>query len=373
MELANLQGKEVVSTPFVSTLPSGRVPPSPAVEIIDPCTSSAWLEFIRTHPSAGIFHHPAWMTMLRDTYGYRMLAVCIFDGAKIIAGIPFADVRSFITGRRWVSLPFSDYCEPLLPADDPQCIDVLIRFLKAQQGAYANKIEIRWSIYPNESIYTTHNFVLHTLALEKNSEAVFSRMDRQAVRNRVAKAPKAGIVVRECSCIEEFHHFFTLQLSTRRRLGVPAQPETFFNALWKYILKPGLGFALLSYKDGVPIGGGVFLTFGSTVWFKYSASDFKYKSMYPTHAYVWEAIRRSCVNGYRLFDFGRSDVNNTGLRLFKSGWGTVEHSLGYSIIANEEPQLHASSRFDALTGFVIRHSPSLVCKVTGAMLYKHFA
>jgi hypothetical protein len=343
------------------------------VHIIDPCTSKAWSEFVNTHPNAGIFHHPAWMTMLRDTYGYQMLAVCIQDGTRIIAGIPFADVRSFITGKRWVSLPFSDYCEPLLPADNPQCIDILMRFLKAQQGVNTNKIEIRWSIYSTESIYTTHNFVLHTLELDDDPDEMFSRMDKQAVRNRVAKTKREGIVVRECKTLQEFHNFYALQLLTRKRLGVPAQPAGFFDAIWKYIIEPGLGFALISYKEDMPIGGGVFLTFGSTVWFKYSASDFRYKSIFPTHACVWEAIQRSCQKGYRIFDFGRSDMNNTGLRLFKSGWGTVEHALGYSTIADEPPQMCATSKFDVLSNFVIRHSPALVCKVSGSILYKHFA
>jgi hypothetical protein len=66
-------------------------------------------------------------------------------------------------------------------------------------------------------------------------------------------------------------------------------------------------------------------------------------------------------------------MNNTGLRMFKSGWGTVEHPLGYTTIADEPPKIGATSKLDEITSFVIRKSPLLVCKLSGQLLYKHFA
>jgi len=342
------------------------------VHIIDPCTSQEWMQFITVHPDAGIFHHPAWMKMLRDIYGYRIFAVCLKDGEKIRAGIPFADVHSFITGKRWISLPFSDYCEPLLSRDEPHCVEELVRFLKKQQGVATPKIEIRWNLHSLQGVYTVHNFVLHTLELEKDCNAVFNRLDKRAVRNRVAKAEREGVVVRECKTQEEFDDFYALQVLTRKRLGVPAQPKYFFNAVWKYIIEPGFGFTLVSYKDEKPIGGGVFLKFGSRVFYKFGASDFAYKSFHPSHACIWQAIRRGCMEGYRLFDFGRSDVNNNGLRVFKSGWGTVEQPLGYTFISDVAPAVGVS-KLDGITSFVIRNSPAWVCKLSGQLLYKHFA
>jgi CelD/BcsL family acetyltransferase involved in cellulose biosynthesis len=343
------------------------------IHIVDPCTSSEWMEFISSHPDAGIFHHPAWMTMLRDIYGYRMFAVCLKNGEKICAGIPFADVRSIITGRRWVSLPFSDYCAPLFSRENPQSMETLIHYLREQQETIIPKIEIRWRVCTEQKVHSANNFVLHTLALEADSEALFRRLDKQAVRNRVAKTQRGGVVVRECSSLDEFHDFYSLQLLTRKRLGVPAQPKYFFDAVWKYIIEPGLGYALVSYNDSTPIGGGVFLKFGSTVYYKYAAADWEYKNMHPNHAYIWEAMRRSCGEGYRVFDFGRSEVCNRGLRQFKAGWGTVEQPLWYTTIADHEPKVCSKSKLDIVTSFVIRNSPPVVCKLTGQLLYRHFA
>src|SRR3954454_24215984 len=60
-----------------------------------------------------IFHEPAWMALLHREYGFAFQAVCVVDGADVLAGLPLARVRSRLTGDRLVALPFSDCCAPL--------------------------------------------------------------------------------------------------------------------------------------------------------------------------------------------------------------------------------------------------------------------
>ncbi|MEO8168807.1 MAG: GNAT family N-acetyltransferase, partial [bacterium] len=270
------------------------------IEIIDPCVSAEWLSFINTHPDAGVFHHPSWLQMLRDVYGYRIFAVCIRTGNEITAGIPFADVRSSILGKRWVSLPFSDHCTPLLPAADPECTTMLMDYLKTRQGVDTPKIEVRWNLDNGQNIFHEEAFVTHLLELRKDPNTVRSTFHKSLVRSLV-KAEKEGVVVRQGTTPEDLSKFYDLQVMTRKRLGVPAQPRYFFEGVWKYIIEAGLGYILLAYKDGRAIGGGVYFTFGKTAYYKYGASDFEYRQFRPSHACMWEAIRRSCVEGYEVF------------------------------------------------------------------------
>lgn len=342
------------------------------VEIIDPCVSEEWVSFIKTHPDAGVFHHPSWLRMLRDVYRYRIFAVCMRAGNEITAGVPFADVRSSILGRRWVSLPFSDHCQPLLPAGDTESVRALMTFLKSKQGVETPKIEIRWNLGHAQNLFYEEPFVTHLLGLQKDPNAVRSKFHQQSLLRSLVKAEKEGVVVREGTTREDLLKFYNLQVMTRKRLGVPAQPKYFFEGIWKYVIEPGLGYILIAYKDEQPIGGGVYFEFGRTVYYKYGASDFEYRQYRPSHACMWEAIRRSCVEGYQVFDFGRSDKNNEGLRRFKKEWGSTEMPLGYSVIANTQPKL-GSSRLNDVFGIVIRNSPDFVCKLSGELLYKHFA
>ena len=74
-----------------------------------------WLCFISNHPDATIFHHPAWADLLSDCYGYTPFAAAMQDeSGEIVNGLPLMEVNSWLTGRRIVSMPFSDFCQPLV-------------------------------------------------------------------------------------------------------------------------------------------------------------------------------------------------------------------------------------------------------------------
>lgn len=342
------------------------------VHIIDPCTSAEWMDFIGNHPDAGIFHHPAWMKMLRDVYYYRIFAVCLKSGKQIRAGIPFADVQSFLTGKRWVSLPFSDQCKPLFQKDDQESVDDMIGFLKQKQATETPKIEIRWGVESSYQTFRESNFVNHTLTLDKDEATLFNSFEKQGAQRSLKIVDKEGVTVKKCATFEEFEVFYRLQVMTRRRLGVPAQPKIFFKGIWEHIVKPGLGFVLIAFKDATPLAGGVFFKFNNTVFYKYSASDMTYKALQPSYAFLWKAIQLALMEGCTTFDFGRSEKDNEGLRRFKRSWSAIEHELVYTILADHPPK-SGPSKLDAVVGPVIRHSPEFVCTLSGELLYKHFA
>jgi lipid II:glycine glycyltransferase (peptidoglycan interpeptide bridge formation enzyme) len=142
--------------------------------------------------------------------------------------------------------------------------------------------------------------------------------------------------------------------------------------MWKHILEQGLGFSLVAFRDATPLAGGVFFKFNKTLSFKYSASNMAFKSLHGSHAVVRAAIQRAHDEGCTTFDFGRSEICNLGLRRFKNNWGATESDLSYTIISNVPP-FYRSPILDQILGQVIRHSPTFICKLTGKVLYRHFA
>ncbi len=79
-----------------------------------------------------------------------------------------------------------------------------------------------------------------------------------------------------------------------------------------------------------------------------------------------------CDNGYRYFDFGRTEIDNQHLRDFKLGWGAKEESLIYTTISDRKPKTSYGHSRKILSA-VIRRSPLFVCRALGEMLYKHYA
>jgi hypothetical protein len=81
----------------------------------DPMIDSRWDDLVQTHPNSSVFHRKEWLKTLADTYAYQPLVLTsAAPGMKLSDGFAFCEVKSWATGNRLVSLPFSDHSEPLL-------------------------------------------------------------------------------------------------------------------------------------------------------------------------------------------------------------------------------------------------------------------
>lgn len=341
-----------------------------------PPEDDRWLDFVAGHSVATPFHHPAWAKLLAETYGYSARLFAITDArAKPIAGFPALAIGGRLRRRRLVSLPFTDHCVPLVAAEGSTDLisDLLTNVRKTLEPA--SIIEIRAAIADTGVVHQPRG-VLHLLRLDPDPDVVFAAFKRSQVQQPIAKAQREGVEVHRAESADELvSDFYRLHLATRRRLGVPVQPRRYFRLFWKRIVDERLGFVLLARLGKRPIAGGVFLSWNGTVVYKYGASDSEFLRLRPNNLLLWEAIRWSCVNGVRTFDFGRTDFDQTGLRAFKSGWGASEEPLIYSFVghgssAAERPTSRAGA---GLLSPLIRKSPLWVCRAIGEVLYRYAA
>jgi hypothetical protein len=336
--------------------------------LIEP-SDSRWMDFIQTCPDVKIFHHPAWMELMHECYGYSasILALADMDG-NLRAGLPFMKVNSLLTGRRWVSLPFSDYCNPL-HRDDAARNELTRQLIGTFRASALKKMEIRWSLPEQAGVQQVMQFVLHTIQLDPDPLQVSKRFKRTHLQN-IHTAEERGVKVEFGDQLEHLKIFYDLQLETRKRHGVPSQPWKYFELLWKYIVKAGMGFVLLAAKDNEYIAGMVYLGWGKTLIAKYAASREDCFNLRPNNLLFWEGIRWGCKNGFTIFDMGRTEVENTGLRNFKSRWGAVEEPLYYSILSSRKLQ-SSNGRLEHILHSVIQRSPLWVCRLSGELFYKH--
>jgi len=99
---------------------------------LDPLADPRWEEFLGRHPQASVFHTPGWLEALRRTYDYEPFVVTTAPpGEELRNGIVFCLVKSWLTGRRAVSLPFADHCQPLVEC--PENLQVLLGALREEQ------------------------------------------------------------------------------------------------------------------------------------------------------------------------------------------------------------------------------------------------
>lgn len=336
---------------------------------VNPSTK-AWMEIINANTAAMIFHHPAWMQVMIDCYGYKPFVVGVQSANdKLTAGVPIMEVNSFITGKRWVSLPFSDFCSPLY-ADSGAYRQLSKNILALAETEGIHTLELRGMYEDHPSFLKSSEFVFHEVALDSDSDVVFSRLHSMHKRN-VKTARSKGVEIVQGNTREHLKEFYKLHLRSRRRQGVPVQPWKFFESLRKNLFENNLGYILLAYYNQKCVAGSVFLHWQKTLTYKFGASlpdDLKIR---PSNLIMWTAIQWGCNNGFDKFDMGRTDLSQEGLRLFKSHWGAREYQLPYSYLASHKTKANTSKLKETLA-MVIRKSPLWVCRLTGELLYGHF-
>ena len=333
--------------------------------------STVWLANLSIYPQATIFHHPSWINLLAYCYGYRPNLLAFQNGNGLMpAGLPVLNVNSLITGRRAVALPFSDFCPPLGVVSD-----VFINELQAwRKQQRLPQLLVHWPLPEGDGVFQGEVNAQHITRLNAGPQAVFREFKRTQVQQPIRQAEKAGVVIRRGEGWQDMRLFYELHLQTRRRLGTPVQPLRFFRLLWERLMTQGLGFVLLAYQGEQLLAGAVFLHWNKTLTYKYSASDPRYLYLKPNNLLLWHAIQWGCKSGYEVFDWGKTDINNEGLRDFKRGWGSDEQILHYSVLADHTPVAKLSSGINQrLLAGVIQHSPAWVCRMIGELLYSHFA
>ena len=109
----------------------------------DPLCDPRWAALVESHPRASVFHSPNWLRALRAVYGYEPIVVTSCPpSARLTNGLVLCRINSWLTGRRFVSLPFSDHCEPLVSCSDE--FDEMLLHLKQSVDQNAWKyVEIR--------------------------------------------------------------------------------------------------------------------------------------------------------------------------------------------------------------------------------------
>ncbi len=340
-------------------------------QIIDPAEIENWDVQIRGLPGCSFFHSSAWANLLKEAYGYRPMYFAVMDAGSLKAVIPMMEVDSMLTGKRGVSLPFSDYCDPLVP--DQQTNRVL--FEQVREHAAHNRwkyFELRGGEGYSENAVPSSCVLKHVLELSADEDRLLASF-RKGTKSAIKKAVSDGQLKMSISESEDaLKEFYRLNSITRKRHGLPPQPYYYFKKLYDGLISRGHGFIVLASFENKIIASGVFLHFGQDAVYKYGASDVEYQQLRPNNLVVWEAIKWYSQRGYRNFDFGRTEPDNEGLRIFKSGWNTRESNVRYfRYDVGRRTFIRNGQGINPLLTKVMNKLPVPVLELMGRVLYRH--
>ena len=340
---------------------------------IDPLTDSRWPEFLTRHKLASVFHSREWLEALRRTYGYRAVAITMAaPGEELHSALVFCRVKSWLTGNRVVSVPFSDHCRPLV--DSEEQLARLLPWLRQEYSAGRSRyIEIRGIEQgsTDSGFSESARFHLHTLDLRADRDQLLHRLHSSCIRRQLARALRASFVYEEGRSDALLAKFYQLAVLTRRRQNLPPQPLIWFRNLID-CLGEKLKIRLLSHS-GRPVAGILTLRFGRTLTYKYGFSDKAFHRFGSMQLLLWKAIEEGRREELVEFDMGRSEWGNEGLAGFKDRWGCTRSAIVYSRYPahriqreREHLALQAAKRLFAL-------APDNLLTAAGNVLYRHMA
>lgn len=343
---------------------------------VDPQNDQLWRELTEFHRS-DVFHSPEWIRVLSKTYGLDIRAMIMCDDAsRPVAGLPYCKIEDPITPRI-ISLPFSDFCDPLVNnPDEWNC--VIDRLL-------VDRYRIKLRCVHNDVPLEDKRFALfgrgkwHGINLDQDLDTVWGNLHSSA-RRAIRKAQKSDITVRIAEQKEDLRAFYKLHLGIRKyKYRLLAQPYCFFENIWDNFVEQEKGALMIATLGDQVISGVFFLEWKDGLYYKINASDPAYISNRPNDLVIWEGIQYGKSKGLKFFDFGISDWDQEGLVRYKRKYASEEKTISF---LQHIPDEEASSRthenklgtlLPQLTNlFTDETVPDTVTERAGEVLYKYF-
>jgi FemAB-related protein (PEP-CTERM system-associated) len=288
----------------------------------DAAGAQRWDSFVANCPDATFFHRAGWQGVIRTVFAHPTYYLYAERDGCIEGVLPLAHVKSFLFGNALISLPFAVYGGIAAHTREAATLlDSEAQSLARELGV--NHLELRNVEQRNPGWPTQNLYVTFRKEILSDVEANMLAIPRKQ-RAMVRKGAKNGLT----SIIDDdVKRFFDLFADNVHRHGTPALPKRYFEALQKEF---GSDCEVLTVVDasGRPVSSVLSFYFRDEVLPYYAgdaeaarelaANDFKY----------WELMRRACLRGCKMFDYGRSK-QGTGSYSFKKNWGFEPKPLHY--------------------------------------------
>jgi predicted N-acyltransferase len=344
--------------------------------LIDPSTDKRWDSFVENHPHGTLYHLSCWEEVLERTFGYTPLYYVLEDAkGNISGGIPMFSIRSFATGNRLVSLPFSDYCNILVESENEFAF--LLSSIRNSACARTSNF-IRFCLTDSDIDLRAHGFQQerqfknHILPIDGPSDVIKNTVIHASRRNTIRQALKLGVSIAYSAGGHDLVDYYHMYVQTRKKHGLVPLPFGFFKNVWAVLQPKRMAYLALAKVKGKTVAGSLFLRDRSTLYVLSNASLKDFLRYRPNDLLWWEAIDLAAREKLKTVDFGRTSVDNVGLLAFKREWGPIERDISHYALplrtSGHEGAGLASNR--TLRG-LIRFMPNPLLRLCGKLMYRH--
>lgn len=302
----------------------------------------AWDRFVRQAPQSTFCHLAEWRDVIRRAFGHRCHYLYAEQDGEIVGVLPLAQVKSRLFANALISTPFCVYGGPV-------AVDHTVREgLEEAAAGLARRLDVDYlemrnlSAGPAEWVQKPL-YVTFRKSLAANVEENFRAIPRKQ-RAMVRKGIEAGLKAEIDPGVDRLYPAYAQSL---RNLGTPVFSKRYLKLLKAYF---GNDCEILTVtKDGELVASVMSFYFKDEVLPYYGGGVAAARELKGNDFMYWEVMKRACVRGVRVFDYGRSK-RDTGSYRFKKHWGFEPTDLPYQYLlvnAKEMPNLSPTNpRFE---------------------------
>jgi FemAB-related protein (PEP-CTERM system-associated) len=330
----------------------------------DAATKQLWDAFVLRHPQATFCHRAGWQQVLHEVFGHDTYFIYLEREGQICGVLPLAHVRSRLFGNSLAALPFAVYGGVV--ANDPSdAASLEAEALALARRLRVNYLELRHVEPRNPDGPTKHLYATFRKAILPEEEANLRAIPRRQ-RAMVRKGINSSLTFK---VEDHLRHFYPLYANNVHRHGTPALPRRWFESLQRQF---GVDCEVMTVCDpaGRPVSSVLSFYFRDEVMPYYAGDTLAARDLAANDFKYWTLMRRACLDGRRMFDFGRSKVD-TGPFAYKKNWGFEPTPLNYeySLLGQDRlPQHNPSNPRYALAIKIWRRMPLNLSTRIGPLL-----
>jgi len=291
-----------------------------------------WDRFVQTCPEATFFHRAGWQEVIQRAFGHKTHFLYAETDGTIEGVLPLGHINSRLFGNALISTPFG--VQGGVAASTLQARDALTQAaIELARSLAVDCLEMRhperrypdWSV--KDALYVNFRKTIDPDP-DKNLKAI-PRKQRAMVR----KGIQAGLTA---TIDETTDRLFAAYSESVRNLGTPVFSHRYFR-----ILKAVFGAdceILTIVQEQRLVASVMSFYFRDTVLPYYGGGTELARTVKGNDFMYWELMRRACLRGVRVFDYGRSKVG-TGSYSFKKNWGFEPEPLHYEYYLVKARQL----------------------------------
>jgi hypothetical protein len=179
---------------------------------------------------ATLFHSKEWLDALQRTHGYRArVPTTSGPGERLTNGLAFCHVRSWLTERRLVSVPFSPVVHRWLIAKKNSAVCFLAcsrRWIKG--GEYLEIRSIAGSTGMSASLSQAATFCIHPPDLRPSLNELYHGFHVNYIRRKITRVQRDHLTYEDGRSEDLLDKSYRFTLLTRRHQEIPPQPLSWF-------------------------------------------------------------------------------------------------------------------------------------------------